>query len=115
MLVGAFLVIALVGLLQVVQTSGATTTGYSLQTPGAGAARAQAQVHQLEAEVAALTSIERIESEARGRLGMVPPAARGDAGGAQATRRRSSSCPQRYFSEAEEPTPKTRFLAAEAA
>ena len=70
-LLGAFLVIALVGLLQVIQTSGVTSTGYSLRSLEQERLARQAQVHQLEAEVAALTSMERIESEARGRLGMV--------------------------------------------
>jgi cell division protein FtsL len=72
-LLGAFLTIALVGLLQVVQTSDATTTGYSLRRLEQDRLDRQAQVHQLEAEVAALTSMERIEGEARGRLGMTAP------------------------------------------
>jgi len=69
---GAFLVVALIGLLQVVQTSNATTTGYSLDRLEQQRLDYQAQVHQLEADVASLTSMERIEAEARGRLGMVP-------------------------------------------
>jgi len=73
LLLGAFLVIALVLLLQVIQTSDATTTGYSLRNLEQDRVSLQAQVHQLEAEVAALTSMERIEREARGRLGMVSP------------------------------------------
>jgi cell division protein FtsL len=67
-----FLVVAGVGLLQVSQTSNATTTGYSLQRLEQERFAKQAEVHQLEAEVALLTSIDRIEKEARGRLGMVP-------------------------------------------
>jgi cell division protein FtsL len=74
LLLGAFLVIALVGLLQVIQTSDVTTTGYSLRSLEQDRLGRQAQVHQLEAEVAALTSMDRIEREARGRLGMVTPA-----------------------------------------
>jgi len=71
-LLGAFLVVASLGLLQVVQTSNATTTGYNLQRLEAERSAIQAEVHQLEAEVAVLTSIDRIDREARGRLGMVP-------------------------------------------
>ena len=71
-LLGAFLVVALIGLLQVVQTSNATTTGYNLNRLEQQRQDDQAQVHQLEAEVASLTSMDRIEAEARGRMGMVP-------------------------------------------
>jgi cell division protein FtsL len=69
---GAFLVIAAVGMLQVLQTSNATTAGYSLSRLETNKMEVQAEVHQLEADVASLTSMERIEQEARGRLGMVP-------------------------------------------
>lgn len=71
-IVGAFLVVACLGLLQVAQTSSATTTGYNLQRLENERSATQAEVHQLEAEVAVLTSIDRIDREARGRLGMVP-------------------------------------------
>lgn len=71
-LLGAFLVVASLGLLQVMQTSSATSTGYNLQRLEDERLATQAEVHQLEAEVAVLTSIDRIEREARGRLGMVP-------------------------------------------
>ncbi len=71
-LLGAFLVVAALGLLQVIQTSSATTTGYNLQRLEDERSATQAEVHQLEAEVAVLTSIDRIDSEARDRLGMVP-------------------------------------------
>lgn len=68
----AFLVIAAVGIVQVSQTSNATTNGYTLQRLDQERFDKQAEVHQLEAEVALLTSIDRIDKEARGRLGMVP-------------------------------------------
>jgi cell division protein FtsL len=71
-LAGAFLVVASLGLLQVIQTSNATTTGYTLQRLEDERSATQAEVHQLEAEVAVLTSIDRIAREAGGRLGMVP-------------------------------------------
>lgn len=72
LLIAAFSVIAIIGVLQVVQTSDATTTGYSLRDLDRQRADKLADIHQLEAEIAALTSIERVESEARGRLGMAP-------------------------------------------
>jgi cell division protein FtsL len=71
-LLGAFLIVARIGLLQVAQTSNATTTGYTLNRLEQQRQDVQAQVHQLEAEVASLTSMDRIQAEAQGRLGMVP-------------------------------------------
>ncbi len=68
----AFLVVASVGLLQVFQISNATTNGYTLEQLQQERFDKQAEVHTLEAEVALLTSIDRIDQEARGRLGMVP-------------------------------------------
>ncbi|MGD0114658.1 MAG: septum formation initiator family protein [Dehalococcoidia bacterium] len=68
----AFLVVASVGLLQVFQISNATTNDYTLQQLEQEQFDKQAEVHQLEAEVSLLTSIDRIDQEARGRLGMVP-------------------------------------------
>ena len=102
-LLGAFLVIALVGLLQVTQTSGVTSTGYSLRS--LEQERLARQAHQLEAEVAALTSMERIESEARGRLGMVAPA---EVETLEVHKQPPAQqlIPQRYFPEAAESTPK---------
>jgi cell division protein FtsL len=71
-LLSAFMVVASLCLLQVMQTSSATTAGYNLQRLEDERSSTQAEVHQLEAEVAVLTSIDRIGKEARGRLGMVP-------------------------------------------
>jgi len=68
----AFLIVAGVALLQVFQTSNATTNDYTLQQLQQERFDKQAEVHQLEAEVSLLTSIDRIDQEARGRLGMVP-------------------------------------------
>lgn len=73
LLLGAFLVIAGVGLLQVLQTSDATTSGYNLRELEQQRLDWQARVHEIEAEIASLTSMQRIEQEARGRLGMAPP------------------------------------------
>jgi len=68
----AFGAVALLGLLQVIQTSDATSTGYNISRLEQERLDWSAQVHRLEAEVASLTSLERVEREARGRLGMVP-------------------------------------------
>jgi cell division protein FtsL len=73
LILGAFFTIAAVCLLQVVQTSDATTSGYNLMDLERQRLDRQAQVHELEAEIAGLTSMQRIEQGARGRLGMVPP------------------------------------------
>jgi len=71
-LVLAFGAVALLGLLQVIQTSGATSTSYTIQHLEQDRQDWSAQVHRLEAEVATLTSLERVEREARDRLGMAP-------------------------------------------
>ena len=68
----AFGAVALLGLLQVIQTSGATSTSYTIRHLEQDRQDLSAQVHSLEAEVATLSSLERVEKEARGRLGMVP-------------------------------------------
>lgn len=72
MLIAAGLAVVGAGLLQVVQTSNVTTTGYEIQGLEETRLEWDARVHQLEAEVASLASLDRIEREARGRLGMVP-------------------------------------------
>lgn len=68
----AFGAVALLGLLQVIQTSDATSTGYNIRRLEQDRLDWSARVHRLEAEVASLTSLERVEREAQGRLGMVP-------------------------------------------
>jgi cell division protein FtsL len=74
-ILGAFLVVGSLCLLQVIQASSATSTGYALQRLEDERSAMQAEVHQLESEVAALTSIDRIDRDARDRLGMVPATA----------------------------------------
>jgi len=71
-LLWAFAAAALVGLWQVIQISDATTSGININRLEEKRLNLQASVHELEAEVAALTSLDRVEREARGRLGMVP-------------------------------------------
>jgi cell division protein FtsL len=75
-LIAAGLALAAAALLQVVQTSNVTTAGYQIQRLDQERLQWQASVHQLEAEVASLASVDRIEQEARGRLGMVPAESR---------------------------------------
>jgi hypothetical protein len=65
-------VVVLLGLLQVIQTSGATKTGYTIRGLEQERLDWSAQVHRLEAEVASLASLDRVEREATGRLGLVP-------------------------------------------
>lgn len=67
-------ILVLASLWQVLQTSDATTTGFEIQRLERQRDTLQAQVHSLEAEVAELSSLSRIDREARDRLGLVPPA-----------------------------------------
>lgn len=70
----AGLVVLIIALLQVVQTSEATTTSFAIQRLQQEKLELEASVRQLEAEVAALSSLSRIEQEVR-RLGLEPPQA----------------------------------------
>lgn len=74
-LLAAGAVIVAVGLLQLVQTSRATTASFAIQRLEQEKLELEAAVRQLEAEVASLSSLARIEQEA-GRLGLGPPQAR---------------------------------------
>lgn len=65
-------VIVIIGLLQIVQTSQATTRTFAIQRLEQEKLEIGAQVRQLEAEVAGLSSIARIEGESK-RLGLVKP------------------------------------------
>jgi hypothetical protein len=66
--------IVVIGLLQVVQTSEATTASFAIQRLEQRRLELEASVRGLEADVAALSSLERIERESR-RLGLVTPVA----------------------------------------
>jgi len=68
----ALTVAAAIALLQVVLSSTFTHTGQQLRLLEQRRADLQAQVREMEAEVAALASLERTERVARDRLGMVP-------------------------------------------
>jgi cell division protein FtsL len=70
-------VVAIIALLQVVMSSSFTHTGAKLQTLEAQRGDLQAQIHDLEAEVAALASLDRTERIARERLGMIPARSQG--------------------------------------
>lgn len=70
----ALATLVLASLWQVLQTSDATTTGFEIQRLERQREALQAEVHGLEADVAELSSLERIDREARERLGLVPPA-----------------------------------------
>jgi cell division protein FtsL len=64
-----------VGLLQVVQMSEATTTNFAIQKRAQEKLVLEASVRDLEAEIAALSSISRVEREAQ-RLGLKAAASR---------------------------------------
>ena len=64
--------VVIIGLLQIVQTSQATTRTFEIQKLEQEKLEVGAQVRQLEAEVAGLSSLARIEGEAK-RLGLVKP------------------------------------------
>ncbi|MPZ49926.1 MAG: hypothetical protein GEU75_11645 [Dehalococcoidia bacterium] len=71
-IVAALFAAVTIALLQVVQSSSFAHTGQKLQDIEAERTRLSAEIHQLEAEVAALSSLDRTERAARDRLGMVP-------------------------------------------
>jgi hypothetical protein len=63
---------AAIAVLQVFSSSGVANTGQALQQLERERLDATARVHSLEAEVAALSSLDRTGRAARERLGMVP-------------------------------------------
>jgi cell division protein FtsL len=68
----AFLALAVLGLLQVNQAGDATSTGYAIRRLELERDEWASQVRRLEAEVAALTALERVERVATNRLGLKP-------------------------------------------
>lgn len=68
--------ISLLSLLLLVQSSGVTTTGYDARRLEQEKNDWYAKNYQLEAEIAGLQSLDRIEQEAKGRLKMVPASSR---------------------------------------
>ena len=71
LMLAALLLITAAGL-QVNQLSAVTGTGYQIEDLKRERALRQAANHDQEAEVARLSSLARVEIEARSRLGMVP-------------------------------------------
>ena len=61
-----------IALLQVAQTSGFAHTGQTMQRLERQKVDLASEIHTLEAEVSALSSLERTDRAARERLGMVP-------------------------------------------
>lgn len=72
LLAGATAVLVAAALLQVNQFSRLTSTSYQINDLNAQRAARQAANHDLEAEVARLSSLARVEIEARLRLGLGP-------------------------------------------
>jgi hypothetical protein len=64
--------VVLAVLLPVVQNSDETTQGYRIRALEQQQSDLQAKIYAAEADVARLGTLSRINSEARGRLGMVP-------------------------------------------
>lgn len=69
----ALFAVSAVGVLQVLQTSQAATAGYELNALELRAEQLQAEVRQLEADVARSSRLESVYTIATQRLGMVPP------------------------------------------
>jgi cell division protein FtsL len=69
-LVSAAVLLVLISLLLLVETGSVTTWGYEVQRLEREKQLWQQRNSQLEAEIAALRSLERVEAEARSRLGM---------------------------------------------
>jgi cell division protein FtsB len=68
----AVVVAAAIAVIQIFQSSGAANTGATMQRLEIERQDLRARIHALEAEVAALSSLDRTERAARERLGMVP-------------------------------------------
>jgi cell division protein FtsL len=72
----AVVLAAAIAALQVLLSSGLASSGSNIQELDLERQQAASRVHALEAEVAALTSLDRVERVARERLGMSPAVAR---------------------------------------
>jgi cell division protein FtsL len=72
-LIIAALVVGMAALLPLLQSSGATSTAGNIQKLESEKRDWQARIRELELEVATLGSLDRIEREARARLGMTTP------------------------------------------
>lgn len=68
----ALTLVAAIALLQVLQSSSVAHTAKDMRRLELQQSTLQAEIHQLEADVAVLSSLDRIERAARDRLGMAP-------------------------------------------
>jgi len=68
--------VVVLALLQVVQTSDVATTSFAMRRQERERLELQTRVRQMEAEVASLSSLGRVQQEAQARLGLVPPGER---------------------------------------
>ncbi len=69
----AVVAIGLAGALSLLPSSQATSTSFQIRQLEMARDDWRARLHELEAETASLASLERIDRDARERLGMVPP------------------------------------------
>jgi hypothetical protein len=69
----ALLLIAGVGLLQVLQTSWITTVGYQVRALEVERQSLDSEIRVLEAQIAASTNLDQLHQQAVQRLGMAPP------------------------------------------
>ena len=69
----ALLLIAGVGLLQVLQTSWITSVGHHVRALEVERQTLEAEIRVLESEIATSTNLQQLHGQAVGRLGMVPP------------------------------------------
>ena len=69
----AVVAIGLTGSISLLPSSQATSTSYHIRQLEVARSDWQARIRELEAETASLGSLERIDRDARERLGMVPP------------------------------------------
>ena len=70
----AGVIVVVVALLQLMQSSEAVTSSFAIQRLGSERLELRTRVSQLEAEIASLSSLSRIEREAQDRLGLEPAA-----------------------------------------
>ena len=70
----AGVIVVVVALLQLMQSSEAVTSSFAIQGLGSERLELRTRVSQLEAEIAALASLSRVEREAQERLGLEPAA-----------------------------------------
>ena len=101
LLAAAGLMIVAIAVLQLYQASRATTASFNMQQLEQQKLQLDTSVRQLEAEVAALSSLQRIEQEA-GRLGLQPAQARSSAQVNVAPPAQGVGLPTRYGPNTEE-------------